>query len=184
MRLLLAFLTLGFATSFAPTPSVAFVGRNHVVATAKPSPSPSFVLFATTDSNGETLERGDTVKLIKDLNDDLKEGTMVANLRVGDYGGGHDVEGNVIGVGVYALKSQFLAKVSGGNDGVVRDVEAQKISDGDTAVIIKDLDDVLKQGTKVSNIKLGDFGDENDIEGEVGGSATAMKSQYLFVLKK
>lgn len=66
---------------------------------------------STRDVNGNILERGDTVVLVKDLGKGLKKGTKVKNIRLGDYGDGHDIEANIAGMGTYALKSQFLKKV-------------------------------------------------------------------------
>jgi protein PhnA len=64
----------------------------------------------TRDSNGIILEQGDFCVLIKDLaNGKLKRGLKV-KVRLGDYGGGHDCEATVTGVGTYALKSEFLKK--------------------------------------------------------------------------
>eukprot|EP00978_Attheya_sp_CCMP212_P034620 scaffold145922_cov69-Attheya_sp.AAC.1 len=65
----------------------------------------------TRDSNGNILEAGDTVVLIKDLAKGLKKGMKVSKIRLGDYGGGHDMEANIPGMGTYALKSQFVKKV-------------------------------------------------------------------------
>ena len=65
----------------------------------------------TRDANGSVLERGDTVILVKDLGKGLKKGTKVKNIRLGDYGDGHDIEANIPSMGTYLLKSQFLKKV-------------------------------------------------------------------------
>jgi protein PhnA len=65
----------------------------------------------TRDANGNVLERGDTVVLVKDLGKGLKKGTKVKNIRLGDYGDGHDIEASIPGLGTYELKSQFLKKV-------------------------------------------------------------------------
>jgi protein PhnA len=65
----------------------------------------------TRDSNGVILEQGDSCVLIKDLaKGKLKKGLKV-KIRLGDYGGGHDCEATLAGVGTYALKSEFLKKV-------------------------------------------------------------------------
>ena len=65
----------------------------------------------TRDVNGNVLEQGDTCVLTQDLaKGKLKKGLKV-KIRLGDYGGGHDCEASIKGVGTYALKSQFLKKV-------------------------------------------------------------------------
>ena len=65
------------------------------------------------DSNGNQLNDGDDVVLIKDLkvrgsSQVIKQGTKVRGVRV--VGGDHDVEGKVNG-GAMMLKSEFLKKV-------------------------------------------------------------------------
>lgn len=65
------------------------------------------------DANGNVLQDGDSVVLVKDLklrgsSQVLKQGTKVRSIRV--VGGDHDVEGKIDG-SVMMLKSQFLKKV-------------------------------------------------------------------------
>ncbi len=65
------------------------------------------------DANGNVLQDGDAVVLIKDLkvkgsSQVLKIGTKVRNIRV--VGGDHDVEGKIDGSAMM-LKSQYLKKV-------------------------------------------------------------------------
>jgi protein PhnA len=65
------------------------------------------------DSNGNVLQDGDDVVLIKDLkvrgsSQVIKQGTKVRGVRV--VGGDHDVEGKVAGSAMM-LKSEFLKKV-------------------------------------------------------------------------
>ena len=63
------------------------------------------------DVNGNTLETGDSVILVKDLaKGKLKKG-LKCKLRVGDYGDGHDCQAKIKGLGTYALKGKFLRKV-------------------------------------------------------------------------
>ena len=64
------------------------------------------------DSNGNVLENGDSVILIKDLKVKgsaivLKKGTKVKNIRIVD--GDHDIDCKVDGVSL-SLKSEFLKK--------------------------------------------------------------------------
>ena len=64
------------------------------------------------DSNGNVLENGDSVILIKDLKVKgsaivLKKGTKVKNIRIVD--GDHDIDCKVDGVAL-SLKSEFLKK--------------------------------------------------------------------------
>jgi protein PhnA len=65
---------------------------------------------------------------------------------------------------------------------VVKDANGNVLQDGDSVVLIKDLkvkgsSQVIKQGTKVSRIRV--VGGDHDIEGKVEGSVMMLKSQFL-----
>ena len=65
------------------------------------------------DSNGNELQDGDTVTVIKDLKVKgsslvVKVGTKVKNIRLVD--GDHDIDCKVDGVGAMKLKSEFVKK--------------------------------------------------------------------------
>jgi protein PhnA len=67
-----------------------------------------------TDANGNVLETGDTVTVIKDLKVKgsslvVKVGTKVKNIRLVD--GDHDIDCKIDGIGAMKLKSQFVKKV-------------------------------------------------------------------------
>ncbi|SFV68968.1 Alkylphosphonate utilization operon protein PhnA [hydrothermal vent metagenome] len=66
------------------------------------------------DSNGNILNDGDTITVIKDLKVKgsslvIKVGTKVKNIRLVD--GDHDIDCKITGVGAMKLKSQFVKKV-------------------------------------------------------------------------
>jgi len=66
------------------------------------------------DSNGNILNDGDTVNVIKDLkvkgsSSVIKVGTKVKNIRLVE--GDHDIDCKVDGIGAMKLKSQFVKKV-------------------------------------------------------------------------
>jgi protein PhnA len=66
-----------------------------------------------TDANGNTLNDGDTVTVIKDLKVKgssavVKVGTKVKNIRLVD--GDHDIDCKIAGIGAMQLKSQFVKK--------------------------------------------------------------------------
>ena len=66
------------------------------------------------DVNGQILENGDTVSVIKDLKVKgsslvVKVGTKVKNIRLVD--GDHDIDCKVSGIGAMKLKSEFVKKV-------------------------------------------------------------------------
>lgn len=66
------------------------------------------------DANGNVLNDGDTVTVIKDLkvkgsSSVVKVGTKVKNIRLVD--GDHDIDCKIDGIGGMKLKSQFVKKV-------------------------------------------------------------------------
>ena len=66
------------------------------------------------DANGNVLNDGDTVTIIKDLkvkgsSSVLKIGTRVKNIRLVD--GDHDIDCKIEGFGAMKLKSEFVKKV-------------------------------------------------------------------------
>ena len=75
----------------------------------QPPGSPAIV-----DANGNALQDGDTVTVIKDLKVKgsslvVKVGTKVKNIRLVE--GDHDIDCKIAGVGAMKLKSQFVKKV-------------------------------------------------------------------------
>jgi protein PhnA len=65
------------------------------------------------DSNGNVLQDGDTVTVIKDLkvkgsSQVVKVGTKVKNIRL--VGGDHDIDCKIDGIGAMKLKSEFVRK--------------------------------------------------------------------------
>lgn len=68
------------------------------------------------DANGNVLQDGDTVTVIKDLkvkgsSSVVKVGTKVKNIRLVDGGDGHDIACKIEGFGAMNLKSEFVRKV-------------------------------------------------------------------------
>jgi protein PhnA len=66
------------------------------------------------DANGNILNQGDTVIIIKDLpvkgtSKSVKAGTKVKNIRLTD--GDHNIDCKIDGFGAMGLKSQFVRKV-------------------------------------------------------------------------
>ena len=66
------------------------------------------------DANGNVLNDGDTVTVIKDLkvkgsSSAVKRGTKVKNIRLVD--GDHDIDCKIDGFGAMKLKSEFVKKV-------------------------------------------------------------------------
>lgn len=65
------------------------------------------------DANGQILNNGDTVTVIKDLkikgsSQVVKVGTKVKNIRLVE--GDHDIDCHIEGIGAMQLKSQFVKK--------------------------------------------------------------------------
>lgn len=68
---------------------------------------------AVRDANGNILESGDTVVVIKDLKVKgsslvVKGGTKIKNIRLVD--GDHDIDCKIDGIGAMQLKSEFVKK--------------------------------------------------------------------------
>ena len=66
------------------------------------------------DSNGNVLEDGDTITVIKDLkvkgtSHVVKVGTKVKNIRIVE--GDHNIDCKIDGIGSMKLKSEFVKKV-------------------------------------------------------------------------
>ncbi|UYL10741.1 zinc ribbon domain-containing protein YjdM [Bdellovibrio sp. SKB1291214] len=67
------------------------------------------------DANGNILQDGDTVVVIKDLkikgsSSVVKVGTKVKNIRLQEGGDGHDISCKIDGFGAMNLKSEFVKK--------------------------------------------------------------------------
>ena len=66
------------------------------------------------DANGNELNDGDSVTVIKDLkvkgsSSVVKMGTKVKNIRL--VGGDHDIDCKIPGIGAMGLKSEFVKKI-------------------------------------------------------------------------
>lgn len=66
------------------------------------------------DANGNVLQNGDSVTIIKDLkvkgsSSSLKVGTKVKNIRLVD--GDHNIDCKIDGFGAMSLKSEFVKKL-------------------------------------------------------------------------
>ncbi len=67
------------------------------------------------DANGNVLQDGDSVIVIKDLkikgsSSAVKGGTKVRNIRLTDGGDGHNIACKIDGLGSINLKSEFVRK--------------------------------------------------------------------------
>ena len=67
------------------------------------------------DANGNVLQDGDSVTVIKELrikgsSSVVKVGTKVKNIRLVDGGDGHDIACKIDGIGSINLKSEFVRK--------------------------------------------------------------------------
>lgn len=67
------------------------------------------------DANGNELQNGDTVVVIKDLPvkgapKSIKSGTKVKNIRLTDGSDGHNIDCKIDGFGAMGLKSEFVRK--------------------------------------------------------------------------
>jgi len=72
--------------------------------------------FVVRDANGNTLQDGDSVTIIKNLpvkgaSQPIKVGTKVKGIRLVDSSDGHNISCKIEGFGSMALKSEFVRKV-------------------------------------------------------------------------
>lgn len=77
--------------------------------------TPAVVDTSIRDANGNLLQDGDSVTVIKDLkikgsSSVVKVGTKVKNIRLVDGGDGHDISCKIEGFGAMNLKSEFVRK--------------------------------------------------------------------------
>lgn len=68
------------------------------------------------DANGNILNDGDNVSVIKDLkvkgsSNVIKQGTKVKGIRLVDIEDGHDIDCKIPGFGQMSLKSEFVKKI-------------------------------------------------------------------------
>lgn len=84
-----------------------------------------------------------------------------------------------------ALEAKEEVESQDSEDNAVRDAHGNVLADGDTITIIKDLkikgsSSVIKVGTKVKNIRLGDGADGHDISCKIDGfGAMNLKSEFV-----
>jgi len=69
-------------------------------------------------------------------------------------------------------------------DGIVRDSNGNPLADGDSVILIKDLkvkgsSIVLKKGTKVKSIRLGDGTDGHEVDCKIEGGSFMLKASFL-----
>ena len=66
------------------------------------------------------------------------------------------------------------------NDDTIRDSNGNILESGDTVVLTKELGKGLKKGLKVTRIRVGDYGDDHDVQANIPGLGTFnLKSQFL-----
>ena len=70
------------------------------------------------------------------------------------------------------------------SDGIVRDANGNPLADGDAVILIKDLkvkgsSTVLKKGTKVKSIRLGDASDGHEVDCKMDAGNFMLKACFL-----
>lgn len=97
-------------------PECAHEWSMHMVATTSSAAETETADNQVRDANGQILNDGDTVTVIKDLkvkgsSSVVKVGTKVKNIRLSDAGDGHDIACKIEGFGAMNLKSEYVKKV-------------------------------------------------------------------------
>lgn len=69
-------------------------------------------------------------------------------------------------------------------DGIVRDANGNPLNDGDSVILIKDLkvkgsSTVLKKGTKVKSIRLGNASDGHEVDCRMEAGSFMLKAEFL-----
>jgi protein PhnA len=65
-------------------------------------------------------------------------------------------------------------------DEITRDCNGTVLVKGDSVVLVKDLGKGLKAGLRVAKIRLGDYGNDHDVQANIPGLGTyALKSKFL-----
>ena len=82
----------------------------------------------------------------------------------------------------WSLVADATPEAAPADDGVVRDVNGVPLANGDAVVLIKSLkvkgsSVTLKQGTKITNIRLADG--DHEIDCRVNGMSIMLKAMYL-----
>lgn len=72
--------------------------------------------FEVRDANGNILQEGDTITVIKNLpvkgaSQPIKVGTKIKGIRLVDSSDGHNISCKIKGFGAIGLKSEFVRKV-------------------------------------------------------------------------
>ena len=70
------------------------------------------------------------------------------------------------------------------SDGIVRDANGNPLADGDSVILIKDLkvkgsSTVLKKGTKVKSIRLGNTADGHEVDCRMEAGNFMLKAEFL-----
>ena len=107
----------GSALSYPDGPNLVCPECAHEwpAATASPAASAEPERRVVRDANGNELQDGDSVVVIKDLkvrgsSSVVKVGTKVRGIRLVDGSGGHDIDCRIDGIGPMQLKSEFVKK--------------------------------------------------------------------------
>jgi len=82
---------------------------------SQPANEPELQNDAVRDANGNVLNDGDSVTVIKELKikgstSAVKAGTKVKGIRLVDAGDGHNIACKIDGIGAINLKSEFVRK--------------------------------------------------------------------------
>jgi protein PhnA len=77
-----------------------------------------------------------------------------------------------------------LAEPKDVNDGIVRDANGNPLEDGDSVILIKDLkvkgsSTVLKKGTKVKSIRLGNASDGHEVDCRMEAGNFMLRAEFL-----
>ena len=84
----------------------------------------------------------------------------------------------------WPVSGNALSESVDASDGIVRDSNGNPLADGDSVILIKDLkvkgsSTVLKKGTKVKSIRLGNASDGHEVDCRMEAGNFMLKAEFL-----
>lgn len=84
----------------------------------------------------------------------------------------------------WPVNESAIGEIKETSDGIVRDANGNPLVDGDSVILIKDLkvkgsSTVLKKGTKVKSIRLGNASDGHEVDCRMEAGNFMLKAEFL-----
>jgi protein PhnA len=84
----------------------------------------------------------------------------------------------------WPVDEDAIGEFTEASDGIIRDANGNPLADGDSVILIKDLkvkgsSTVLKKGTKVKSIRLGNGSDGHEVDCRMEAGNFMLKAEFL-----